>query len=256
MNEVEKLFQDLPGQEQFQQGNPEANNSVESQQPNVVEDTEEESAYARKNRRQRRLEEQLQREKESNIALNERIKTLAEQQKFLEQTSVGEPDERFLRIYGDSPETRQAWKLQQELLADYAQKAKEEALMEFEQRAIQAEQEQKSYENLIDDQLEAIEDEYNVDVTSDSPAARKARREFLEMVQQFSPKDENGNITDYADFNAIWNVYQAQREKPKSTDRQKEISARSMKTGGTSASEPESQVTPGFRGWMKDYGLN
>lgn len=251
MSEIDNFFGGLQGEDKQEQ------DIFDQKTPAPVEGEPQSSEEPHKNRRHRRLEEALQKERESNIALNERIKVLSEQERFVKETSQGEVDDRFLRIYGDTPETRQAWKLQQDLIAEYAARAKEEAIQEIENRNLETRKQQKEFEDFIDNELESIEDQFNVDITSDAPAARKARREFLEVVQQLSPKDEDGTVTGYADFNAAWEMYQLKREReksPASVNRQKEIASRTMKTGGGSA-PAEKQPTPGFRGWMNDYNM-
>lgn len=249
-NEVDKLFEELPSEDK------KVVDIFEPEKPadNVAKETPEEEVPT--NRTERRLRDRLQKERESNIALNARIQALAEMRGEVPTRSDSDDiDSRWLAIYGDTPATRQAWKLQKEMFQDMTAQAKEDALKEIRQQEFEAEQEQKHYDNLIDSELESIEDTYNVDVTSDAPAARKARREFLEMVQRLSPKDEDGMITGYADFGATWEAYQFKREREKpSASRQKDMADRSMAKSGGNA-PLEKQPTPGFFGWKKDYNI-
>lgn len=256
MNEVDKLFDGLPdeapkGESIFDELDgkpaPEQGNNTEARKPEMEDEP-------RKNRRHRRLEAQLEQEREARIRAESRAQALSESQRFTDGTDSS-VDERFLRIYGDTPETRQAWKLQQDILSDYKEQAKYEALQEIEEREETIQSQTREFESYIDEELENIEDEFNIDVTSDAPAARKARREFLEMVQEASPKDENGTITGYADFPAVWEFYQLKKSKeaPRS-ERQREIASRSMeRSSGTQ--HQEKKITPGFDGWRKDYGI-
>jgi 1,4-alpha-glucan branching enzyme len=150
---------------------------------------------------------------------------------------------------GDSPEAQKAWQLQQKLLQSATENAKKEALQEFQQAQDQLRNEQKQFEQLIDDELESLEDEYNVDLTSKAPAARKARREFLELVQNLSPKDENGAITGYADFDSTFQLFQKTRtqEKPNNTvQKQKEIASKTMQQP---AGAPTPETPKGPMNW-------
>lgn len=218
-------------------------------------DGEGEGNEPRKNRRHRRLEEQLRRERESNIALNERIKFYAQQSNT---APAADTDARLLQIFGDSDEGKLLAKNFGKVLSEKTAEAKELALKEFREEQQRIAAEQKQFESMIDSELENLEDEYDVDLTSDAPAARKARREFLELVQNLSPKDENGTITAYADFETTFEIYQKTKtqEKPNATvTRAKEIASKTMQS--SSSTTPEAaQPTKGFRGWMKDYGLN
>lgn len=229
-NEVDKFFEDIPSQDTKIEESP------LPEKEEKEEESDETKSEGRKNRRHRRLEEQLQAERESNIALTERIKVLAEVDKTSNRSDTEVPAE-WLALHGDTPESQKAWQMEQRLLESYAQKAKGEALQEFEEKQNRVLEEQKKYESVIDSQLESLEDEHNVDLTSDAPAARKARREFLEMVQSLSPKDEKGNITGYADFDTAFGLYQKTRTEKVDNSRQKEIASKSMQRSGSSSND-------------------
>lgn len=259
MNEIDKFFGDLPSQDKqvadiFNDKKPE-----ESATEKVVDKNEDGESEPHKNRRHRRLEEALQRERESNIALNERIKTLAEIREEGTKLNQGDIDARLIQVFGDSDVGKQIARNFSQVLSEETERAKREMLEEIESRQSQVVEEQKQYESFIDEQLEDLEDRHNVDLTSDAPQARKARREFLELVQNLSPKNESGELTDYADFDSTFSVYQKTRTEDKSetTNRQKEIAARSMQRSGSAGNNGTTppQQTPGFRGWMKDYGV-
>ena len=253
--ELDKFFEGLPSEDKqladVFNDKPKEEAPVQGEEP-------EDDGEVRKNRRHRRLEEALQKERESNIALAARIETLSEVQKFTQETTkTGEVPHEWIALYGDTPEARRAWEMEERLISRAKEEAKNEALEEFENRQNKVVQEQKQYESLIDSELESLEDTYNVDLTSNAPSARKARREFLELVQSLSPKDEAGNIADYADFGSTFEVYQKTRQSEKSSEtsnKQKELASRSMQKPGGDSNIP-TQITPGFRGWMNDYNL-
>lgn len=258
-NELDEFFEGLPSEDKKETAadifkeEPETLETSAKEENKGGEQSPVKDEEPHKNRRHRRLEQQLQAERDARI----RAEALAEARLEVgERTSSEEVDPRWLRIYGDTPEAREAWRLQQEIFSDYKTQTKAEALREIQQQQNEAQEQQREFESLVDTELEAIEDEFNVDVTSDAPAARKARREFLEMVEKASPKDEDGNVTSYADFGSVWEFYQLKRAKEKDTsvDRQKELSSRSM-TKGQGTKTSEQTITPGFDGWRKDYNL-
>lgn len=247
---VQDFFENLPHEDKqeadiFGEGTekPETSEKEETQQ-------EPEKAAARPNRRERRYDKQLQWEREQRIAAEARAKAFEEARATAQNESV---DERLVRLYG--AENVEAAKLHQELLNDARATAEENAYRRIQAEQEAARKEQENFESFIDEELEGIEDDFNVDVTSDSPAARKARREFLELVQKLSPKDEQGNITAYADFAQTWELYQSKREKPADASRAKEIAARTMEKTQTGQPAPK-QPTPGFRGWQRDFNIN
>lgn len=247
-SEVEKFFEDLPNENKAPQDifDEKPTEQVAPQEQKSEEDT------PRKNRAYRRLEEKLQRERESNIAMAERIRMLSEQRQY----ESGEPTDipaDWIALYGDTPEARRAWAIQENMLKNYVSQAKQEAIEEIESRQQREVAEQKQYEQLIDNVLEDLEDEYGIDLTSNAPAARKARTEYLEMVSNLSPKDEDGTITGYADFHSTFELYQEKLQK-QSSSRNKELAARSMHKSGQETNNAP-QITPGFRGWQKDYNI-
>ncbi len=231
MNEFEKFIGELSGEDKGVE-NIFEENLQEEKKPEEGEKKEEDTE-ARKNRRHRRLEDQLRKERESNIALNERIKTLAEIKIESAGSSNDMPAE-WVALYGDTPEAKTAWAMQERMFKMHKEEAKKEAIAEFQEQQNAVAEKQKEFESFIDSELESLEDEHNIDLTSDAPSARKARRELLEMVQKISPKDENGNISGYADFSATFELYKSSKSKTNDTvSRQKQIAAKSMQESGS-----------------------
>lgn len=251
MNEFEKFVNDIPSEDKQVKTDFFGN----QEQIEIPEKEQKGDDDVRKNRRHRRLEEQLQKERESNIALNERIKTLAEVAASNRSSTSEEIPSEWKALYGDTPESKTAWALQSSMFNNVKEQAKREALEEFDSKQSKAVQEQKQFESLIDSELEELEDEHNIDLTSDAPAARKNRREFLELVHKVSPKDDSGNITDYADFGSTFELYKSMKtEKNPAMDRQKELAGRSMQESGNGTGTEQRQ-TKGFFGWKTDNNL-
>lgn len=226
MREIEKFLSDLPGQDEKvpEQKIPEKDNTEESKD---VEEKNDETAH--KNRRHRRLEEQLQRERESNIALNERIKTLSEVAKLKESVETDNLDPRLAEIFGTTDEGKALAQKFGDLLKENSESVRQQTLRELRESQKQEEeelrQEETQYENYIDEKLEELEDRFDVDLTGDSNKARETRREFLELVQTLSPKDSDGVITDYADFDSVFEIYQQTKvERP--NERRNQITSR------------------------------
>lgn len=213
-----------------------------------------ETPEVRKNRRERRAEEKMRQKDEMLIALNNRIIELTSKPNTPQSTTSDMPSE-WVALMGDSPEAQRAWKLQEQMLQKATERAKEEAVKEFENKQQKALEEQRQSESFIDSQLEAIEDQHDVDLTSNAPAARKARREFLELVQSLSPKDSSGGIIGFADFGSTFELYQKTKvEKPNETvQKQKEIASKSMTPSGAVDTQKEEADTT-LR-WLRENGI-
>lgn len=253
MNEVDKFFDALPTEDKkivdiF-------DTEVKPAEQAKVELTDEDEP--RKNRRHRRLEEALEKERLSNIALAERVKVLSE---FREDNkpskSSDELDPRLLSVFENTDAGREGARKLADYMADERARAKKEAFDEIERSNQEQQELLKQSESIIDSNLESIEDKFDVDLTSNAPKAVKMRREFLTTVQKLSPKDAEGNVVEYADFESTFEVFQqTQKEEKVDNSRQKEIAARSMqKPSSQEGTKPT--VTPGFRGWQKDYNIN
>lgn len=212
----------------------------------VAETTEEvPSDPEPRNRRERRLMEKLQSEREAAIALAAKLDAITtSQQSRTEQSQFLEVAE---KIYGtQTPELREATELLKSALSGVKDEAKREALAEW--QSIQAKQQEdvKNAEKQIDSMLEEIEDEKNVDL-SEGPH----RTGFLQLLEKMSPKDSNGNIIAYADHNAVWDIYQGTIKKP--VNPAKEMAARAMAQGGATG---QSNLTNEVQDrWARDNGL-
>ena len=141
------------------------------------------------------------------------------------------------------------------LLSETKEGAREEALREIASLEESSKAEVKKAEEMIDLQLEAIEDAHGIDLTSNTAQATKARTQFLTLVERLSPKDAEGNITDYADFGTAFELYQEKYGEKVDNSRQKQMASRSMTRSSSSASQKQA-ITPGFDGWKKDFGLD
>lgn len=225
-NELQDFLKELPNEDKNESNLFGENLEATAEQAEGTETPAKEEPY--KNRRHRRLESQLQTEREENIRLKALAEGRNEARQFAQENNV---DERLLEMYGNTDEGKKAARLHMELLNDATSKGKDLALQELKEERAREADAQKKYETFIDSELEALEDEHGIDLTSDAPAARKLRREFLEAVQKLSPKDTDGTITNFADFGGVWDSFSEKRAKPDNSRRQ-QIADRSMAATG------------------------
>ncbi len=203
-----------------------------------------------KNRRYRRLEQKWQAERESNIALNAKLQAISESQKFREETGSDDIDQTIARIYGtNTPEAAEATKLLQEALNKSTEKAVDKAMERFNEKLQADDEEVSKEESNIDSFIETIEDEYNVDLSSNTAQSRKLREGFLDQLEKLSFK-RNGEIVEFADPMETWDVC-SRLSKP-STTRAKELGARSMTRSGSS---PEMSEGKANEAWLREHDL-
>lgn len=249
-NEIDKFFGDLPSEDKeladiFDEGKEGDAEKANGRKPEEG-DGEERPRTMRQNKR---LEKQLQWERENRIAAEARAAALAE--KVVVADTGIDPD--LVRMYG--PENTEAARIHQNLLAKYAKQAEEQALQRFQQSAATERAEAQRIRSVIEGHIEDIEEEYGVDLSSGSPKANRERERFLGLIEKLSPKDEDGNVENFVDFAETWELYQSRQDKLSDNTQRKEIAARTMQKSGTTTQTTQRVPTPGFDGWKTDLGL-
>ena len=194
-----------------------------------------------KDRRHRRLEKSLQESRDMNIALNERLKVLSETQKL--QQEVGADADIHKVLFGDQAETPQsrATALNLQRLLDKRDAEVQERAFARLQEAQQSESTEDS-ENVsyLEDEFEAIEDRFSVDLSGETEASRKVRDGFIDYIGALSRKDRRtGEILDYPDIQTAWGEFNSRRQR--STSRAAQIADRSMAPSGSGDQSTEAE---------------
>jgi hypothetical protein len=238
----------LPEQQQPQEGQ-------QQEEGKKKEETPEEGEEGRKNRRHRRLEQQLAESRENERVAREAAIAAEARAAGRAETGSESIDARLLRMYGDTPEGKEAARIHQELLTDTHQRARQEAMDEF--RAAQAAEAaaERQYADRITSELEALEDEHNVDLTSSSPAATKARNDFLDLIQSVSPKNTDGSLAGFADFGSTFELFKSRQQAQRTGQSQerRELAARTMEPSGAvdvQKAEDDQQLA-----WLRRMGI-
>ncbi|HSV94509.1 MAG TPA: hypothetical protein VLH94_00825, partial [Spirochaetia bacterium] len=68
----------------------------------------------------------------------------------------------------------------------------------------------------------------NVDITSKDPLARKLRGEFVEFIKRVAPKNSDGEVIEFPDFEETFKVFQESRKSAPQNNRKKDLASRSM----------------------------
>lgn len=201
-----------------------------------------------KDRRHRRLEKALQESKDMNIALAERVKVLSETERF--QQEVRPDEDVHAMLFGSAPETdetRQSVLAVQKVLEKNAKAGEERAFKRaseaFKESQAQVAKEIDENTQYLNEELENIEDRFNIDLSGQNEESKKLRNGFIDYVAKFSRKDRDGNITDYPDIQATWEEYNSRRQSSTNT-RARNIASRSMtqSAGGDAASDSEKKA--------------
>lgn len=154
----------------------------------------------------------------------------SEVRQFIEETKNDEDDliAAFTNVIGnDTPEKVHALKTLGKRLKDVEETASQRTLQQIQAKQNEEKQAEIEAENTLNDAFENIEEEFGVDLTSNTPIAKKTKSEFIDLIKRLSPKDSNGEVIDFPDFREVFTLYKDMR-KPESNNRAKELSSRSM----------------------------
>lgn len=199
-----------------------------------------------RNRRERRLMEKLAAERESSSFLAGKLEARSEASKAVSE----EADylKAVERIYGtDTPEAQLATDLLKKAILGAREDAKTQAIEEMRNDRKREIEEQRKEEAALDNMVDEIEDEYGVTLTDTQEKA------FFTLLERMSPKDENGDVIEYADPHAVWDVFQEKLKARPVDNRAKDLSSRSMVNSGSSKENNlNSDVTARF---LKEQGI-
>ena len=199
-----------------------------------------------KNRQERRMYEKLQGERETAIALAARLEALTEAQNIRKDAEPSEYQKKLLRIYGNAtPEGKEATETLSEVIEDVKRTAVAEALEQFNAAKENEDGAVRHEESTLDDTADYWEDEYGIDMSNEAD-----RKGIFSLLERTSPKDRDGNIVEFADRDAVAELYLSRKEK---SSRAKELASRSMTRSGQS--QPSRLETDSTEKFLRENGI-
>jgi len=157
------------------------------------------------------------------------------------------------RIIGnDTPEKLSAIKDFKKTLEGREERVRQEALNDIQSRVDSEKQAEVQALEEVSNALDDIEDTFNVDLTNNT----KLRNGFLDFMGKISPKDANGNIIAYSDFNEAFKTFKEMNKAP-SNDRAKDLASKSM-SNQTTIKPAEQSVNSfdDFDKWAESLQIN
>lgn len=211
-------------------------------EPEVKEESEEKSIPFHKLKKDPSFQRFL--EKEISKKITNTTAPSATEQFVNEVTTSDDPlIDSFKEIIGDdTPEKRRVLKEFKERMSSIEENAARRAKEEFKkdiEREREAEREAQEY---LESQFEEIEETFNVDMSSNSPQARKTRNEFIDFVTKIAPKDSSGEIAEYPDLIATFEIFNERKQKPVS-NRAKELAERGIARSAEATTSDKPRVT-------------
>lgn len=232
---------------------------IDDSQP-IIPEGEEKVDEGIKNRRHKRLEERLTRERQSAIELADSFKKVNDDLEYLKRERGGSLKyaDRFEKIIGNDTDQKKALVAEMSKLFEEnevnSEKRAIERLKEYQVEQSKKEaQEQEELTNFVEDEINRVEDSYGIDLTSGSKEANERYDRYVSLVKKMSPKDKDGEIREYADFDAVAEIFKEQESKGSSLSRKKEASSRSG-TQSSPSNVTNSELS-GQEQWLKQNGI-
>lgn len=130
----------------------------------------------------------------------QRAEQLAQSQTPAPQTNV--PDW-WVKLYGDSPESAEAWGIQNQANEQLKAEAREEAIKALSEQQMNEEQRVDTNLDYIDDNLASLQDTLGRVLTPKEESA------VLDIVDDYTPKDDDGNyLGPLIPFDKAWEIYE------------------------------------------------
>lgn len=167
-------------------------------------------------------------------------------------TPVYEGDDwfKFKTLWGDSEQSREAYKIELQRTAAIEERATQRAMEAIERRSSQEQEIYRENIGLLDQNLEEASDILGRSLTSDEEIA------LLEVQDDYSPKDGNGNITALIPIEKAVEIWQLQQARSPRREARNQIAALSggSSAGEEGASESSSKDYNPRGGWRQVFG--
>lgn len=240
-NEVDNFLDGLdnePKEDPFQTENEDPFSSDEKEPEEVIkeEKVEEKLPFHKDPKLQKFIEKEIQKRLDSIQP--------TETERFVKETASEEDSlsEVLTRIIGnDSSEKVQAIKDFKKEFSKMKDEAKQEALYEIQAKENEDKQAELEAQEQIESAFEEIENEFNVDLSSSSPTAKKTRSDFVDFIRKIAPKDSQGQVKEFPDFNEAFVLFKSLKEKDPTVSRAKELASRGMSRSSDASVAPKTE---------------
>jgi len=146
-----------------------------------------------------------------------------------QQEVKDEIEEVLIRVIGnDTPEKVQAVKDMKRVLSGLEEKGAQKAISTLKKQEEDEREAERQALDVLSSGLESIEESFGIDITSNAPAAKKTRNEFIELVKRMSPKGPDGQIVQFPDLLETWSVFQDMNKSKSAPSRAKDLASRGM----------------------------
>jgi hypothetical protein len=166
------------------------------------------------------------------------------------QSATSATKDAWVKLYGDSSESIEAYDLQQSYLAsvrdDLKNEMREESLKEQQYRT----DTQEAVSNQFDDQRELLEESLGKALKDDDAAS------LLEIVEEFSPQNDDGtyNPESLMSLEKAYDIFQMRRNAPRGNRASKDELSRIASASSEGSTQTTSSERPDWNDWTKRFG--
>lgn len=146
----------------------------------------------------------------------------------------------FVKLVGnDTDEKKQVLKDLSDFFGTLKGEARKEFLQDLEKQQQQQVEEDNAAIAELDEAFENIEENYGVDLSSNTTSAQQFRAQFIEYVRKIAPKNKAGEVTSFPDMDSAFETFQEQQKRP-SASRAKVLASRGLtRSADSTASVPK-----------------
>jgi len=158
----------------------------------------------------------------------------------------------WVKLYGDSPESAEAWAIQSQANEQLKAEAREEAIKALTEQQAQEETRVEANLEYIDSSIDDLQGTLGRALTSKEESA------LLDIVDEYTPKDEDGNyLGPLIPFDKAWEIYELQTRATKAPSNQARdsvaaLSGASSQGESSAAEEANKNFNPmDWNAWQK-----
>jgi hypothetical protein len=218
-------------------------------EPTVVEPTKEEVPVTSEEEtkvpysRFKKIHERAKEAEEEAARWREKAEAYDRQPK-LEREPSGLPDF-WVKLYGDSEASKEAWKIQSEQNETIKAEARREALEAVRNERLEEAQRTEENVGILDENFEDLSAIVGRDLTDKEQSA------ILDIVDDYTPKDRDGNYAgQILSFDKAWEIYELRNQSAKAPKRESRDNAASLSgsqsQGDTSITEKDKNFNPSW----------
>lgn len=206
----------------------------ESKEETTEEESEEEQKIPYS--RFKTIADQKRQAEQEALEANERYERLLNDRREREQSAEKPEDEKLLdymiKLYGDNENTRAAYKVELERIEYIEKRAEERALRSIEEARTNETKSLQKNEEVIDNNLEDLSNYIG------RPLTEKEEAGILEIVDEYTPKDEDGNYSgDLLPFDKAYEIYEMKNQSRVQSNKKARSTATRV-TSNSSEGEP------------------